>query len=136
MKIRIFFTVLIVILLSGCATKRETLTDIRIVERRDTLREVVERVDSVFIRDSVSVVQRGDTIVKERWRVEYRDRWRDRDKEVIVERTDTIVKTQRVEVEKRLTGWQRFKQRVGGVAVVLLIGAVGGLMLWDIRRRL
>lgn len=135
MKIRIFFTVLIVILLSGCATKRETLTDIRIVERRDTLREVVERVDSVFVRDSVSVMQRGDTIVKERWRVEYRDRWRDREKEVIVERTDTIVKTQRVEVEKRLTGWQRFKQSVGGVAIMLLIGAVGGLMLWDIRRR-
>lgn len=135
MKIRIFFTALIVILLSGCATKRETLTDIRIVERRDTLREVVERVDSVFIRDSVSVMQRGDTIVKERWRVEYRDRWRDREKEVIVERTDTIVKTKRVEVDKRLTGWQRFKQRVGGVAIVLLIGAVGGLMLWDIRRR-
>ena len=136
MKIRIFFTILIIILLSGCATKRETLTDIRIVERRDTLREVVERVDSVFISDSVSVMQRGDTIIKERWRVEYRDRWRDREKEVIVERTDTIVKTQRVEVEKRLTGWQRFKQRVGGVAVVLLIGAMGGLLLWDIRRRL
>lgn len=136
MKIRIFFTVIIVILLSGCATKRETLTDIRIVERRDTLREVVERVDSVFIRDSVSVMQRGDTIFKERWRVEYRDRWRDRDKEVIVERTDTIIKMQRVEVEKRLTGWQRFKQRVGGVAIVLLIGAFGGVLVWDIRRRL
>ena len=115
--------------------KRETLTDIRIVERHDTLREIVERVDSVFVRDSVSVMQRGDTIIKERWRVEYRDRWRDREKEVIVERTDTIVKMQCVEVEKRLTGWQRFKQRVGGVAVVLL-GVMGGLLLWDVRRRL
>ena len=135
MKIRIFITVIIVLLLCGCATKRETLTDIRIIERRDTLREVVERVDSVFVRDSVSVMQRGDTIIKERWRVEYRDRWRDREKEVIVERTDTIIKTQRVEVEKRLTGWQRFKQRVGGVALALLIGVLGGLILWGIRRR-
>lgn len=135
MKIRIFYTALIIILLNGCATKRETLTDIRIVGRHDTLREVVERVDSVVVRDSVSVMQRGDTIVKERWRVEYRDRWRDREKEVIVERTDTIVKTQRVEVEKRLTGWQRFKQRVGGVALALLIGVLGGLILWGIRRR-
>lgn len=136
MKIRIFFTALIVLLLNGCATKRETLTDIRIVEHHDTLREIVERVDSVFVRDSVSVMQRGDTIIKERWRVEYRDRWRDQEKEVIVEHTDTIVKMQCVEVEKRLTGWQRFKQRVGGVAVVLLIGVMGGFLLWDIRRRL
>lgn len=135
MKKRILFAVLMVALLAGCATKREVSEVVRVVEVHDTLREVVERVDSVFVRDSVSVMQRGDTIVKERWRVEYRDRWRDREKEVIVERTDTIVKMRRVDVEKRLTGWQRFKQRVGGVAIVLLIGAFGGLMLWDIRRR-
>lgn len=135
MKKRILFAVLVVVLLAGCATKREVSEVVRVVEIHDTLREVVERADSVYVRDSVAVVVRGDTVFRDRWRVEYRDRWRDRDKEVIVERTDTIVKMQRVEVEKRLTGWQRFKQRVGGVAIVLLIGAVGGLMLWNIRRR-
>ena len=119
MKKMILFAVLMVALLAGCATKREVSEVVRVVEVHDTLREVVERVDSVFVRDSVSVMQRGDTIVKERWRVEYRDRWRDREKDVIVERTDTIVKM----------------QRVGGVAVVLLIGAFGGVLLWDIRRR-
>ena len=135
MKKRILFAVLVVVLLAGCATKREVSEVVRVVEIHDTLREVVERADSVYVRDSVAVVVRGDTVFRDRWRVEYRDRWRDRDKEVIVERTDTIVKMQRVEVEKCLTGWQRFKQRVGGVAIVLLIGAVGGLMLWNIRRR-
>lgn len=136
MKKRILFAVLMVALLAGCATKREVSEVVRVVEVHDTLRDVSVRTDSVYVRDSVAVVVRGDTVFRDRWRVEYRDRWRDREKEVIVERTDTIVKTQRVEVEKRLTGWQRFKQRVGGVAVVLLIGVLGGVMLWDIRRRL
>ena len=135
MKKRILFAVLVVVLLAGCATKREVSEVVRVVEIHDTLREVVERADSVYVRDSVAVVVRGDTVFRDRWRVEYRDRWRDVEKEKIVYRTDTGMQTERVEVEKRLTGWQRFKQRVGGVAIVLLIGVMGGLMLWDIRRR-
>lgn len=41
---------------------------------RTEVRHTVSR-DSVFLRDSVSVFQRGDTVFRDRWHIRWRDRW-------------------------------------------------------------
>jgi hypothetical protein len=98
----------------------------------DTLRQVTVRHDSVMVRDSIHVSEKGDTVRIERWHTQWRDRWR----------TDTIYQSKRdsipypVEVTKEvpaeLTWWQQTRIHIGGIVFWLLLFAVcwyiGGLI--------
>lgn len=94
--------------------------------RADTVRDSVERVDSV------KIYARGDTVYSEKYR--YVTKWKDRTR--TVNTTDTLTKVVEkpvtVEVEKKLTKWQNIKMNVGGV-VMPLLGAIilfYGLRIW------
>lgn len=117
---RNFVIVLLCLLATSCATKREATEVVRVVSVHDTLRQEVVRTDSVYLRDSVRIWIQGDTIHQDRWRVEYRDRWRDKVRDVVVYHTDTLTQTKEVIVEREQTWWQKFKQRTGGFALALL----------------
>lgn len=71
--------------------------------------------DSVHIKDSVLVFMKGDSVFTDRWHVMYKDRL----KEVV--KTDTIIKTDSIQVpypvEKKLTKWQQVKMDAGGMAI-------------------
>lgn len=102
------------------------------VYHTDTLRLTQLRIDSVFMRDSVSLIQRGDTV----FLTKYRDRFRYRD------RIDTVYKatvdTARISVpypvERKLTKWERTKQDVGGMAIGGMVIAVCIAAIWLIRK--
>ena len=90
------------------------------VEKVKTEYRDVMRMDSVYIRDSVTVTAKGDTVIRDRWRTEYRDRWR-RD---TITRTDTVPMP--IPVERKLSRWEQAKMDYGGhalttVAVTILI---------------
>ena len=112
---RIIIYFVIACALAGCATKREAQEVFRVVEVHDTLRQDVFHVDSVFVRDSVRVWLQGDTIHETRWRVEYRDRWRDRVQEVVRVQTDTLVKENVVTIVRKPTIMQRVKPFAAGL---------------------
>jgi len=61
-----------VVVLSSCTTTRY----IPVIEHTtDTLvQRVVER-DSIHVRDSIRVTEKGDTVTIERWHTQFRDRW-------------------------------------------------------------
>lgn len=86
------------------------------------------KIDSVNIKDSIYVTQKGDTVRIERWRVEYRDRWREKIVRDTVIRTDTI--SVPYPVEKKLTIKERFDMYLGfmwkfiAVLLVLIAGYV------------
>ena len=72
--------------------------------------------DSIFVRDGVLVVVRGDTVFKTDLKYVYRDRVvRDT---VVRLKCDTV--TTGGEVEKALSFWQQRKLEFGGVAMILL----------------
>ena len=89
------------------------------------------RIDSIIMRDSVSVIDRGDTVRIERWRTRYITR---RDT-IAVERVriDSIAVPYRVEVERPLTLWQRTKLSLGGWALLAVLIAAA-VMVWILRR--
>ena len=93
------------LLTASCATKRSVTEAYKVVEVHDTLRQLVVQADSVVVRDSVRVWIQGDTIHHDRWRVEYRDRWRDKVREVVKMQTDTLVETKFVREGGRRTGF-------------------------------
>lgn len=98
---------LIISVLFGCAsTKYVEVPKVHTeyVYKSDTL----IKKDSVHIKDSVFVKMKGDTFFVEKWRIEYKDRWRVEVKVDSVAVTDTL--TNIVEVN-RLTYWQHTKIR-------------------------
>ena len=76
------------------------------------------RTDSVYVRDSVMVV-RGDTVTEYRYRYVYR--YKDRTDTLYISRTDTVRVPYPVEVERKLTLWQRVKVGLGGYAMAAVI---------------
>ena len=117
----------------GCARKVYVPTE-HIVYSTDTVYEAVLRVDSVIQRDSVAVVQKGDTVLITR----YRDRYR------VKERTDTVYKAKtdsvRVRepypVERELTKWEQTKMDFGGISLCGLIAVgVAAVIVWIVKRK-
>ena len=87
------------------------------------------KIDSVNIKDSIYVTQKGDTVRIERWRVEYRDRWREKIVRDTVIRTDTI--SVPYPVEKKLTIKERFDMYLDfmGVFFIVLLVLIAGYVL-------
>ena len=89
----------------------------------------------MLIHDSVSVIQRGDTVAEYRYRYIYK--YKDRVDTLYINRTDTIRVPYPVEIEKRLTVWQRMKIEVGGwamAAVIVIILIVVGRMVYKLKQ--
>lgn len=115
----------ITLLFGSCTRKVYVPTETVRTEYKDRVVEAV-RVDTAIMRDSVAVYVNGDTV-----RItKYRDRWRTR----IIERHDTCTVTKTdsvqvpVQVERKLTKWERTKMDAGGIAIGILgVAALGGL---------
>ena len=112
----VVIALILVLLLSGCATKVVTVPEIHTeyVYRTDSFLKS----DCIYVNDSVFVREKGDTVWIERYKTLYRDRWRD------VVRVDSVVKVDsipyKVEVEKPLTWWERQKIEFGELAMFLM----------------
>lgn len=126
------------VLLASCKTRHvvEYMTievpSVHTEWRTDTLR------DSVHVTDSVVRYVSGDTVFVDRTRNKVR--WRDR--VVRAETCDTITKVKEVpvpvEVEKKLSKWQKVRMRLGDSAMALLALAAAFIVtrfIWRYRRR-
>lgn len=100
--------------------------------RTDTLYRAVVRVDTILQRDSVTVMQRGDTVYHTRYITRYKVR----------QRVDTVyrsvVDTCRTEVpvpvERELTRWEQVKMDFGGMALGGLVIALCAAVAWLIKK--
>lgn len=128
--IRILF-LMATLLMMGC-TERIYVPQEKEVYRTDTLRVYNVRVDSVFNRDSVSLIQKGDTVFVTR----YRDRFRYRCIKDTVYRcvTDTVRTTVPVPVGRNLTRWEEAKMDLGSFFLLLVSIAVCVSVIWLVKR--
>lgn len=84
--------------------------------------------DSIYLRDSIYIRERGDTIFYERWNTKYIERLRI---DSFLQRDSIAVPYEvlkEVPVEKKLSWWQSLKQEIGGIclgAIILLIAYLG-----------
>lgn len=103
---QIALLICLLVLATGCARKVYVPVE-STVSRTDTVYSAKVRVDSVIMRDSVAVFQKGDTVMI----TKYRDRYR------VKELTDTVyqsaIDSVKVSVpypvEKALTSWESFR---------------------------
>lgn len=100
--------------------------------RTDTLYRAVVRVDTILQRDSVTVMQRGDTVMVTRFRDRYRVKLHtDTVREVSVDSVRVAVP---YPVEKELTRWERVKMDFGGMALGGLVIALCAAVAWLIKK--
>ena len=141
---RIFTAVSVagVLALSGACTKRIYVPVERVVERTvaDSASRVVERNESVVVRDSAVTAVRGDTVRTEIWR--WRERVHTERDTVWRERVDTVrisvdsskaveaavASAEKAAKETSRQGWRRLLW-----GAVLLVSVVS--VLWLMRRR-
>ena len=123
-------------MLAGCKPTE------RIVEivKTDTL--VVNQIqrDSVYVEkelhDSVFIHQKGDTVMIEKFRTEYRDRWRDRyiHDSIYIAKTDTITQTVVKEVEKKDGFFTKLWRRIQVPFTIVGLVAVVMMILWAVMK--
>lgn len=85
-------------------------------------------VDSVFLRDSVTVFILGDTVYVDRWRD--RVKWRDRE----VRDTIQIIKADTIQipypVERQLGRWEKAKMDFGVFGMIIGIAGISIIIIW------
>lgn len=129
------FIILIVALVALCSCTRKIYVPVEnTVMRTDTVYSAKLRVDSVIFRDSVAVIQKGDTVFLTR----YRDRYRVREHTDTVYQSviDSVKVSVPYPVERELTRWEKVKMDAGGFAIgagTALLVAVIALLIWLIK---
>lgn len=137
----VILMLLMVICCGGCTRRMYVPVETDRVEHRlETSDRVAVRIDSVWLRDSITVLMKGDTVLKTVWR----DRWRSRTltDTLTVVRIDSVAIDrpvpipQEVYVEKSLTWWQRVSIWTGRLAIALLSGwIIIKIVLWRYRAK-
>lgn len=115
---------------TSCRTQYVPVETVRIEYRtRDSV-----RYDSIYKHDSIFYLIKGDTVYKYVRQVEY--------KYLFINRTDTILKTDSVQVpypvEKQLSRWQALKMELGGWAfgiIIIFALIIVGWLVYRMRRK-
>lgn len=99
--------------LISCRTQYVPVETVKVEYRtRDSIRQ-----DSIYLRDSVYMTVKGDTVYLYKYKYLYKYRY--------IDRTDTLMTTDSIQVpypvEKQLTGWQQLKMDYGGAAMLVII---------------
>lgn len=127
------FVLTVLLFMGGCAKKVYVPVE-TVTSRTDTVYSAKLRVDSVIFRDSVAVIQKGDTVLI----TKYRDRY------IVKERTDTVYQavTDSVKVpvpypvERPLSKWERTKMDFGGMFLGGMVAAViAAVVIWIVKRK-
>ena len=127
-------SILFVLILQGCRTKYVSVPEYHnvYVTKRDTL----TKHDSIYQKEFVDRFVKGDTVFLTKTKVDYRY------KNIYKTLYRDSIKTDSVRVpypvEKKLSRWQGLKMEVGGWAIgvlsVVVLGAIGYIIMWLVRK--
>ena len=101
--------------------------------RHDTVYIQSLKLDSILVKDSIHITEKGDTVTK--FRLKYIYKYRDRVDTIYRSKTDTV--SVPYPVEKELTKWQSVKVDYGGWAICLVfvfILIVVGRMVYKLKK--
>ena len=100
----------------------------RVVVKTDSLLKT----DSVYVHDSVSVYIIGDTVFKDKYHLQYKDRY------IVINKSDTLIVRDsipyKVDVGKQLSNTDRAFLNIGKIASVYLLIGILAFIGWIYRR--
>lgn len=119
--------VLLLLILFGCTTQ---YVPVETVRRDSVFLERLQK-DSIFVKDSVFVREKGDTVFKDKLRYVYK--YVVQKDTVYIERRDSVQVP--YPVVKKLTRWQQFNQDMEDALIkVIFIYSLYLLIRWMIKR--
>ncbi len=109
-----------------CSCSHKVYVPVEVVKEKVKVEKDSVR-DSIYLRDSIVVTQKGDTVFTTKWKTKYLERVKyiyqlDSIRDSIPVPYPVEVK---VEVEKPLSVWQKGLMGIGGVALVGLLVVLG-----------
>lgn len=118
-------------LFSGCTTTQY----VPVIEHRiDTVLQNHTKHDSIYVHDSISVKEKGDTFLMERWHTKYA--LKEIHDTTYIATHDTIPQPYHVAADERkdagLTWWQQTRMNIGSAVLIVLFG----LLCWWIGGKL
>lgn len=126
----VILTILLASAICSCRTVKYVPVE---TVRTDTVYSNYSRMDSIFVRDSVYINQKGDTVTEYRYKYVYK--YKDRIDTLYISSRDTV--SVPYPVEKELTAWQQTKVNYGGWAMVIVfvfILVVVGKMVYKLKK--
>ena len=126
----LYIILMVSLLLTGCKTiKYYPLETVR----HDTVYIQSVKLDSILVKDSVHITEKGDTVTE--FRLKYIYKYKDRTDTLYLAKVDTVGVP--YPVEKELTKWQSVKVDYGGWAIALVfvfILIVVGRMVYKLKK--
>ena len=126
----IIFGLVIATILTLCSCTRTVYVP-KVTVEHDSIYIATHTRDSVYLKDSIYIREKGDTVYLERWRTQYVERLRVDTTTVTV--SDTI--REPYPVEKHLTWAQRTWINVGKAGAALFGGTALALLAYFLARR-
>lgn len=126
------FMCIIVLILAICSCRSVKYVPVETV-KHDSIYINKVQVDSVYHRDSIYVVDKGDTVFLYKDRYIYK--YKDRTDTLYVTNTDSIHVP--YPVEKELTKWQQFRMDFGGraiAAVIIIVLIFFGRLVYKLKK--
>ncbi|KAB4461112.1 hypothetical protein GAN98_15880 [Bacteroides thetaiotaomicron] len=116
---RLIYIIMLLVLAICFVSCRTQYVPVETVRTEYKTRDSI-RFDSIYQRDSIYMLVKGDTIYQYKYKYLYRY--------LTTNRTDTILKTDSIQipypVERKLTKWQSLKMELGGWAFGLVIAFI------------
>ena len=131
---KVVITIAVAMLILSMFCRCTTTKYVPITEYRD--RVVVKtdsllKTDSVYVHDSVSVYIRGDTVFKDKYHLQYKDRY------IVRNKSDTLIVRDsipyKVEVSKKLSNTNRAFLNIGKIASVCIFIGIIAFIGWIYR---
>ena len=119
---KILFLLFMTLLLGSCKVK-EKIVEVPIPQIKTEIKYIDKvKYDSIYLKDSVYIVQKGDTIYNNK--VAYRYKYKYLKDTVIVNKTDTIIKLQKIteiKVKNQLNIVQKILIYIGLFSILLFL---------------
>lgn len=119
--IAFLFLLAAVLIFCSCTTTRYVTVP---EYHTDTLIQNTVLKDSVFLHDSIYHMEKGDTVLIERWHTRYKEKLVH--DTLYQHRVDTIAKPYPVPeyIERKLTWWQRLRLHLGNIMLAVIGAAI------------
>lgn len=119
---KILFLLFMTLLLGSCKVK-EKIVEVPIPQIKTEIKYIDKiKYDSIYLKDSVYIIQKGDTIYNNK--VAYRYKYKYLKDTIIVNETDTIIKLQKVteiKVKNQLNVVQKILMYIGLFSLLMFI---------------
>lgn len=119
---KILFLLLMTLLLGSCKVK-EKIVEVPIPQIKTEIKYIDKvKYDSIYLKDSVYIIQKGDTIYNNK--VAYRYKYKYLKDTIIVNETDTIIKLQKVteiKVKNQLNVVKKILMYIGLFSLLMFI---------------